>query len=253
VSRLYKLPVILATTLLFILVALIGRTGLFLSAATEERFLAHAIHRWSQTMAMFLGLQVIHDFNPKDFRKSHCLIVSNHQGYLDAVVIGSIFPTLFVAKSDVKKWPILGWFVTLGGTWFIDRNAFRGIIDVVKKIEKILSRGTCVQIFPEGTSTNGDHVLPFRPSLFSAAVSSQSQILPLTIRFLAVNGVPFGSRTRDYVCWYGDMNFIGHFWKMLGQKSIVVSVKVHPIIPPDHYPELEEIAELAHYYVSKNC
>ncbi len=248
-----KFTAIFAATLLFIPIVLIGRAGLFLSPSTEQRFLAHATRRWSQTMRTILGLHVIRNFKPVDHSHSHCLIVSNHQGYLDVVVIGSIFPALFMAKSDVKKWPILGWLATLGGTLYVDRKAFRGMFDAVKKIEKILSWGINVQIFPEGTSTNGDHVLSFKPSLFSAAVSSHSKILPLTIRYLSINDAPFGPRTRDAVCWYGDMNFVHHFWNMLGQKSITASVTAHPAISPDHYPEIKWIAELAHYYVSKNC
>ena len=250
-SRLCKLLVLLADTLLFSLVAVMGRASLFLSPASERRFLAHAARWWSKSMVMILGLQVLHNIKPRDRTAENFLIVANHQSYLDVVVIGSLFPTLLVAKSEVRKWPIIGWFATLGGTVYVDRKAFRGAINAAKQIAQALSQGISVQIFPEGTSTNGDHVLPFKPSLFGAAVASHVKILPITIRYVAINDVPFEPRTRDYVCWYGDMSFAGHFWNMLGQKSITVSVAANPVIPPEHYPDSKQIAELAHYYVSK--
>ena len=250
-SQLCKLLVLLAATLLFSIVAVMGRASLFLSPAAERRFLAHAARWWSKSMAMILGLHVFHNIKPRELSFENFLIAANHQSYLDVVVIGSVFPTLFVATSDVKNWPIIGWFVSLGGTVYVNRKAFRGTINAVKEIKQILSQGVNVQIFPEGTSTNGDHVLPFKPSLFSPAVSSLVKILPITIRYVAINDVPVEPRTRDYVCWYGAMNFAEHFWNMLGQKSIAVSVEAHPVIPPDHYPDSKQIADLAHYYVSK--
>ncbi len=250
-KRLCKFLAVLAATLLFSLVAAMGRASLFFSPAAERRFLAHAARRWSKSMAMILGLQVLHNIKPGDLTAENFLIVANHQSYLDVVVIGSLFPTLLVAKSEVRKWPIIGWFATLGGTVYVDRKAFRGAINAAKQIAQALSQGISVQIFPEGTSTNGDHVLPFKPSLFSAAGSSHVRVLPITIRYLAINGVPFEPRTRDSVCWHGDMNFARHFWNILNQKSITVSVAAHPVIPPDHYPDSKQIAELAHYYVSK--
>ncbi len=248
--RLCKFLALLAATLLFSFIAVIGRGGLFLIPAAEGRFLAGATRWWSKTMAMILGLHVIHDFNPRGHSTDNFLLVANHQSYLDVVVIGTIFPTLFVAKSDVRKWPVIGWFVTLGGTVYVDRKAFRGAIDAAKKIEQKLSQRMNVQIFPEGTSTNGDHVLLFKPSLFNAAISSHSKILPLTLRYLTMNGTPLEPSTRDVICWYREMNFVEHFWTLLGQKSISVSVTTHPIIPPDFYPDPTQIAGLAYYYVS---
>ena len=113
--RVCKLLALLAMTLLFCLIAVIGRLGLFLSPAAEKRFLAHATRWWSQSMALIIGLHVLHDFQPGKHPSDIFFIVANHQSYLDVVVIGSIFATLFVAKSDVRRWPILGWLVTLGG------------------------------------------------------------------------------------------------------------------------------------------
>jgi 1-acyl-sn-glycerol-3-phosphate acyltransferase len=251
VRRLCKFLALLAATLFFVFVLLIGRTGLFLSPPSERRFLARATHWWSKSSAIILGLKVTHSIIPGDFLNDHFLIAANHQSYLDVVVLGSIFPTLFVAKSDVKNWPIIGWLVTLAGTLYVDRKAFRGTINAVRTMEQILSQGTSIQIFPEGTSTNGDLVLPFKPSLFSAAIPSHTKILPVTIRYLATNNAPIESATKDYVRWYGNMNFVGHFWKMLDQEYITASVTIHPVIPSDHYPEIKQIAELAHYYVSK--
>jgi len=253
VRRVCKFLALFAATLFFVFVVLIGRMGLFLSPPSERRFLARATRWWSKSSAIILGLKVTHSNIPGDFWNDHFLIAANHQSYLDVVVIGSIFPTLFVAKSDVKNWPIIGWFVTLGGTIYVDRKAFRGTIDAVKTMEQILFQGTSVQIFPEGASTNGDLVLPFKPSLFRAAKSSNTKILPVTIRYLAINDAPFEPARRDFVCWYGDMNFVGHFWKMLDQESITASVTMHPVIPADHYPEIIQVAELAHYYVSECC
>jgi len=252
VKRLWKFCALCVISLFFSLIALFGRAALFFSPARKNGFLGNASHWWTRSAAAVLGLSVVRDVLGEELSRENFLLVANHQSYLDMVVIGCAFAAIFVAKKDVKQWPILGGFVSLGGTLFVDRDAFRGTVESVKEIEEALVQGVNVQIFPEGTSTNGDQVLPFKSSLFNAAVHANAKILPITIAYLEIDEAPFSPLNRDSVCWYGSMNFAEHFWKLLAHRSIVASLTVHPPIPPDYYPGVKQLAELAHYRISRN-
>ena len=138
-----------------------------------------------------------------------------------------MFPTLFVAKKEVQQWPILGWLAMLGRTIFVDRNSFRGTSEAVDEVETALQLHNNVLVFPEGTSTTGERVLPFHPSFFTAPIHTSSAVLPISIVYKRINNSTINKKNNSIVCWYGSMTFIDHFWNVLKQKSIDVEVKIH--------------------------
>jgi 1-acyl-sn-glycerol-3-phosphate acyltransferase len=93
------------------------------------------------------------------------LVVSNHLTYLDILVICSTTPAVFVAKREISGWPVFGWFAILAGTVFVDRSRRSVVADVANEVKQALGEGALVVLFPEGTSSDGSTVLPFRPSL----------------------------------------------------------------------------------------
>jgi len=162
-------------------------------------------------------------------------IASNHLGYLDGFVLGSLFPTIFVSKLEVRGWPIIGWWTALCGTVYIDRERKGKIPLTVEKIVERLTQKANILIFPEGTSTAGDHLLPFQSAPFAAPLRAHAPILPLTITYRRINGEPVTDANRDTIYWYGDMDFMTHFWKLLAMRSIEVAVKFHAPIDTTRY------------------
>jgi|SRR5262245_2403214 len=161
--------------------------------------------------------------------RSH-LIISNHLGYLDGVVLGSIFPLIFVSKKEVRRWPILGQWNALSGTVFIDREHKVKIPLLIDEIESRLEQGANVLLFPEGTSSNGERLLPFQPVPFAAPLRIAAPIVPITLTYTSVNQQPVSKLNRDLIYWYGDMDLVSHLWGLLALRGIGVTVRIHPPI-----------------------
>ena len=145
---------------------------------------------------------------------SQGLIACNHLGYVDILVIGSVCPAIFVAKSDVKSWPIFGWLASRAGTIFVSRDEPAKVASQLREIERPLRAGLPVVLFPEGTSSDGTSVLPFRSSLFESAISTGSSITPAAIAFHQV-GVDVGSE----VAYWGDLVLVPHLLNLLAKES----------------------------------
>jgi lyso-ornithine lipid O-acyltransferase len=158
------------------------------------------------------------------------LIVSNHLGYLDGIVLGSIFPVIFVTKRQVKRWPVIGQLLMLLGGIFVDREDKKDILRVVDRISKTLRREANVLLFPEGTSTNGEKLLPFQSTFFAAPLICRAVVVPVTLTYRLVDQQPVSAANRDRVYWYGNMSFAPHLWNLLSTNRIEVSVKIHSSI-----------------------
>lgn len=184
-------------------------------------------------MLLILNISVVVHRHNKTTNLEPKLFVSNHQSYLDIIIAASIEPMVFVAKKEVKDWALLGWMADLGGTIFIDRNSLRGGISVVHELSKALLRKNSVHIFPEATSTDGSFMHPFKPMLFTSALETQTAIQPMSILYRSIDGEEISEKNRDIVCWYGAMEFIPHFIKLLQCSSITAEVIIHQKIVTD--------------------
>jgi 1-acyl-sn-glycerol-3-phosphate acyltransferase len=148
------------------------------------------------------------------------LFVSNHVSWMDIVVIGSVLPVAFVAKSEVRKWPLVGISAVMQRTVFVERGKRHQAADAVAQIVERLKGGTPVVLFAEGTSSDGNRVLPFRSALLGAVERAAAHtpepltIQPMAIAYMAQQGVPLGRQKRPLAGWYGDMDFVPHI-KML--------------------------------------
>jgi 1-acyl-sn-glycerol-3-phosphate acyltransferase len=146
------------------------------------------------------------------------LIVSNHLGYLDVFVIGSALPAIFVAKSDVRGWPVIGLLCRLAGTIFVERGRRTSVGASLPQIHDALDAGLPVVLFPEGTSSDGATLLPFKTSLFEPAAHHRST--PAAIAY----ELPGGS-VADELCYWRDMVFAPHFWNVLGKRGFVATLR----------------------------
>jgi len=148
------------------------------------------------------------------------LLFSNHLSYLDIVVLSAITPAVFVSKDDVRSWPIFGQFARLAGTVFVDRTRRTQVGDVNDEIRQALDDGALVVLFPEGTSSNGETVLPFKSSLLQPAVGPKHPITVGHIRYALADGDP-----RDDICYWGDDTFFPHMLNLLGKRQLSATVR----------------------------
>lgn len=145
------------------------------------------------------------------------LVLANHVSWLDICVLGSLAPLSFVAKSEVAGWPVVSLFARLQRTVFIDRARRTHTARVNEAVGRRLARGDVMVLFPEGTSSDGSRVLPFRSSLVGAARAALAgsslgriHLQPLAISYTRRNGLPLTRRDRPEVAWYGDMDLAPH-------------------------------------------
>lgn len=140
------------------------------------------------------------------------LLVCNHLSYIDIVVLASIIDARFIAKRDVATWPWFGPIISSLDTIFVDRQSPRDLSRVNELIGQALDAGDGVALFPEGTSSAGEDVLPFRPSLLATAAQRSLGTHYAAITYSTPPGEP---PAHQSVCWWGDMNFFDHFSKLL--------------------------------------
>lgn len=148
------------------------------------------------------------------------LLISNHLSYLDILAICAVTPAVFVSKAEVRSWPLFGWFATIGGTVFVNRERRTQVGEVNREIETALAAGALVVIFPEGTSTNGKELLPFRTSLLEPAAQGGHEIAVSWLHYELKDG-----DAANDVCYWGTHSFLPHLLKLLGKKSIHATLR----------------------------
>jgi len=149
------------------------------------------------------------------------LLVSNHLSYVDILVFGAICPSVFVAKREVKSWPVFGWLAILAGTLFVDRNRCSAVIQTNHEIAEVLNANQVVVIFPEGTSSDGSTVLPFKSSLLEPAVNLDQPVTTACLHYVLLDG-----DVAEEVCYWKDMTFVPHLINLLSKNGIVASILV---------------------------
>ncbi len=179
--------------------------------------------RWCAKMTRVLGLQ-IHGIG-----ESHAgpvLLVANHISWLDILAINAVHPARFVSKADVRAWPLLGWLVASGGTLFIERERKRDALRVVHQIADALKQGDTIAMFPEGTTGDGQSLLPFHANLLQAAVSTGTPLQPIAMRYVDADAQP--SRA---VVWVGDTTLVASLWQVATAHRMQAFVTQLPIVP----------------------
>ena len=166
---------------------------------------------WSRATLRILGVRVDASGRPPE----QGLLVANHLGYLDVLVLASLCPVTFVAKSEVARWPLFGAFARWAGTLFVERAQRGALPGAVEAVAQRLAAGEVVVVFPEGTSTDGTEVRPFHPPLFMAASAPPRPVTPARLDYRAVDG----DVARD-ICFWGDMLLLPHLWRLLQVRSV---------------------------------
>jgi 1-acyl-sn-glycerol-3-phosphate acyltransferase len=212
----------------FLATAFIISLGISLFRLPRLRIVSQLMRRFNRILRIFLNVKIDLEGAKDCLSADGRFIVSNHLGYLDGIVLGSLFPVIFVTKRQVKRWPVIGQLLALLGTIFVDRENKQDILRVIDRISGTLRQGANVVIFPEGTSSNGEKLLPFQSAFFAAPLMARASVAPVTITYRFVDREPLSAANRDRVYWYGDMSFVPHLWDLLGTNRLEVSVKIHP-------------------------
>lgn len=178
-------------------------------------------------LTRILNIKIRVEGNRSCLKQSGAFIVSNHVSYVDGFVLGSLFPIVYVSKKEVRGWPIIGPWTALCGTIYVDRQRKDKIPLLIEEIARKLREGVNVLIFPEGTSTDGERLLRFQSVPFAAALRTKAPVVPVTVIYKMVNRQPVSRTNRDRIYWYGEMEFLDHFWNLLDLRSIEASVRIH--------------------------
>jgi 1-acyl-sn-glycerol-3-phosphate acyltransferase len=171
------------------------------------------------------------------------LIVSNHVSWADIVVLGAVAPMVFVAKRDVAGWPLIGAAARVQKVVFVDRERRQQTGNTVNEMAQRLSEGHPVVLFAEGTSSDGNRVLPFRSALIGAAAAARDDaaiatlaLQPLSICYPGLGGLPMGRAQRPRVAWYGDLDFLPHLKDFIRRNDVDAVVSFGPpvTVAADH-------------------
>lgn len=151
---------------------------------------------------------------------SRGLLVCNHLSYLDILALSAVAPSIFVAKLDVRQWPVFGWFARLGGTLFADREHRAQVGPLMHALRAVLDQGALVVLFPEGTSSDGQTVLPFKSALLEPATSCAYPLSVSAIGYRLEDG-----DVGEEVCYWKDMTFMPHLLNLLSKRRVWVSLR----------------------------
>src|SRR5437762_6517589 len=169
------------------------------------------LRRWSRVACRVVGIRV----TTRGSMPRSGLLVCNHLSYLDVIVLSSIRPCVFVAKRDVVAWPLFGWLARAAGTIFVDRERRLASADVVDLVRDAITGGSLVILFPEGTSSDGSTVLPFKSALLESAVRLRCPVAAAAIEYALDDG-----SVADEVCYWRDMTLVPHLLNLFFKREI---------------------------------
>ena len=185
---------------------------------------AYCTRNWGNFLVKLFGVEV--DFICNHNIEEGMLIVSNHQSYLDVLLHASLFPIRFTPKKEIKYWPVLGMYLGISRPVWVDRKKRQQSGKVMNEIHRTLADGVSLLVYPEGTTSDGEHgLLPFKPTAFQAVIGTEFKIQPVITRYI---------RDEDNwnPAWFGHQTLLPHLWQFIGRKRTRVKViALEPVTP----------------------
>jgi lyso-ornithine lipid O-acyltransferase len=237
----------------------IAYLGLTLPVVPLQAFLLLIKSPWSRRLpaayhracCRVLGFRLERAGTPSTVQPT--LFVANHTSYLDIPIMGGIIEASFIAKSEIASWPLFGMLAKLQRSVFVDRRPRRTAEHRDALMER-LEEGDSLIIFPEATSSDGMHVIPFRSSLFSVAEyrprGEPLVVQPISIAYVRLDGMPLGRFYRPLFAWYGDMEAGPHIWTMLGLGTLTVRIHFYPPVTLTQFGSRKALAEHCHQVIA---
>ncbi len=210
-------------------------------------------NRFHSFLCRLFGLRLITIGKPIQGRG--VLMVVNHTSYFDILILSGVARVAFVAKSEVATWPFFGTLARLQETVFVQRARRSQAIEARDTMRERLLAGDALVLFPEGTSNNGNRVLPFKSALMGAVeveMGNDTQgrmqhvpVQPVSVAYVGLHGIPMGRENRPLFAWYGDMDLVPHLWEALKTGPIDVVIEFHPPLTVDAAGGRKELAVAA--------
>jgi 1-acyl-sn-glycerol-3-phosphate acyltransferase len=205
-------------------------------------------HWYHRHVCRLLGIRIAIDGEVA--RDRPVLLVANHTSWLDIPVLSAVAPVSFVAKKEVGDWPFVASLARLQRSVFVDRARRTAVGQAAGEIMARLAEGDTVVLFAEGTSSDGNRVLPFMTSLFAAAKpgghvdmsAPQAVMQTLSIVYTHLHGIPLGRADRPLVGWYGDMEMKSHAWRLLKAGPLDVRIRIGPPVPLANFADRKDLA-----------
>jgi len=233
----------------FFIVSAIIQIALPFSKFKKRKVITKVSAFHSKAMLKVLGFHLtLKGSLPKD----GVMIIGNHMSYLDILIYLSFFEALFVTSVDMRERLFLGQVTQMGGCIFVERRNPRGLPKEMRSIKEFFNKGFSVCIFPEGTSSDGATVLPFKNSMFQIPLETGCPVQPIVLKYSKINNQPFGPNNCDYVCWYGDLGFFPHLMGLFTLKRIEASLTVLPPIDSNDFDNRKALSTHAHRVLKEN-
>lgn len=218
--NLLRFIVRLALVLPLLIFALLTVTLIYPWAGPRAR--AWLNQRWSRCLLRACGVRMSVSGEP--LPDGAVLWVANHVSWIDIFVVNAVRATSFVAKAEIRSWPVVGWLAVGAGTLFINRGQRHAVHDMGQSIHACFQRGEAVGLFPEGTTTEGLGLRPFHASLFEPARQAGVPIQPVALRFLH-----HGERS-GFAAFVGEETLVANLWRVLGTTGLSVEVVFLPVL-----------------------
>jgi 1-acyl-sn-glycerol-3-phosphate acyltransferase len=183
------------------------------------------IQSWSRKLLAMLRIEMRVEGVDVEELPGNLLIVANHVSWLDVFVLHSLRPSRFIAKSELRDWPLLGHLIVGSGTLFLERGRRRDTHRINGHARDVLASGDTIAIFPEGTTTDGTEVLRFHASLLQPIIDAQGHVQPVAICYREPDG-----RYSDAPAYVGETSFVKSFWRVLGERRMIVDVTLGPTL-----------------------
>jgi lyso-ornithine lipid O-acyltransferase len=235
---------LLLLTLVLLPFQLIG----LLTNSRLQRIVPNLYHR---TVATLLGIRI--NQVGRRCNDQPLLILSNHVSWLDIIVITALTPVVFVAKHEIASWPLFGWLAKLQRSVFIERQRRHKTGEAATEMASRLRGGDAVVLFAEGTSSDGNRILPFRSALVGAVhhtIGDETHhasvtVQPLSLAYTGIGGVQSGRALRDKLAWYGDIDLVPHMLGVLLSGAVDVTVSWGAPVAYDVNADRKQIARTA--------
>lgn len=212
---------------LFLVVLPAGRAG-------RRILLTRNASLFARLALRVLGIRVVVRQTIRRRAQRNFLVVANHVSYVDILVLAALRPSVFITSIELRNTFPLGTLAFFGGSIFVERRNPAGLKKEIRDIETALRDGRSVVLFPEGTTSDGDTVRPFKNSLFTAAITTGTPVLPVCLRYRRINGRKVTVSNRDSVYYYGGISFMEHAPRLLAARSVHVEcrfldpIETHP-------------------------
>ncbi len=241
----------IARLIAYLAVTLFGLPFQILAVLTGSRLQELIPLIYHRICARILGLEIV--VLGQQATDRPVLFVANHSSYLDITILGGLIRGSFVAKVEVGSWPLFGLLAKLQRSVFVDRR--RESTDRQRRdLRDRLDRHENLILFPEGTSNDGNFVLPFKSALFTTAQhpvgGKHVLVQPVSVAFTLLDGMPVGRALRPFYAWYGDMDLVSHIWRLAGLGTVRVEVHFHPPVRWDDFADRKALTQYCQAVVS---